>query len=182
MHSATDEQRRNRRERPRSKRSERSEQDWKLLHSSLLILFGYFANTTLVALTSHQTWFPAITFFEVLLLGLLLALPVSIIRNEVLKDRVDEHLYWQLMLAAILFAIGAIAGIRTLEKGMGEGIDHATFWFLPLMGTLFLHVRVTYDAKKTLVIALLFLFISYPAALIRSAIATACRTTIRIPR
>ncbi len=123
-------------------------------------------------MSSYQFWFSTAVFFEIVFLGLLLALPVLWIRTSNLRLRDDPHLYWKLLLSAILFALGAVAGIRVLERGFGVGIDHMTVWFLPAMGALYLHVQITHQVRETLEIGLFFLLISYPAALARSWIST----------
>ena len=123
-------------------------------------------------MSSYQLWFSTAIFFEILVLGSLLALPVLWIRMSNLANREDRNLYWQLLISAILFALGAIAGLRMLQAGIGQGIDNMTVWFLPLVGTLILHGRITHNAKDTLEIGVFFLVVSYPVAFVRGHIAT----------
>ena len=79
--------------------------------------------------------FQSLVVFEVILLGLLLALPVYWVRVSNLKQRDDEGLYWKLLLFALLFTLGAVSGLRVVEDGgVNVGPDRATVWFLPLMG------------------------------------------------
>lgn len=105
-------------------------------------------------------------------MGSLLALPVLWIRTSNLGNRDDRNLYWQLMISAILYALGAIAGLRMIESGMSQGIDNMSVWFLPLVGTLILHGRITHNAKDTFEIGVFFLIISYPVAFVRGHLAT----------
>ena len=77
-------------------------------------------------MSSYQLWFSTAIFFEILVLGSLLALPVLWIRMSNLANREDRNLYWQLLISAILFALGAIAGLRMLQAGIGQGIDNMT--------------------------------------------------------
>ena len=112
--------------------------------------------------------FQSLVVFEAILLGLLLALPVYWVRVSNLKQRDDEGLYWKLLLAALLFALGAVSGLRVFEDGWANvGTDRTTFWFLPLMGAFYLHVRVAHQFKQTLRIGLFFVAVGISVALAR---------------
>ena len=112
--------------------------------------------------------FQSLIVFEALLLGLLLALPVYWVRVSNLKRRDDEGLYWKLLLAALLFTLGAVSGLRVFEDGWANtDTDRTTFWFLPLMGAFYLHVRVTHQWKQTLEIGMFLMLVGIPVALAR---------------
>jgi len=108
--------------------------------------------------------FQSLVVFE----ALLLALPVYWVRVSNLKRRDDEGLYWKLLIAALLFALGAVSGLRIFEEGWeNTDADHMTFWFLPLIGIFYLHVRVTHQWKETLEISLFMALVGVPVAMAR---------------
>ena len=112
--------------------------------------------------------FQSLVVFEVILFGLLLALPVYCVRVSNLKQRDDEGLYWKLLLAALLFTLGAVSGLRVFEDGWANvGTDRTTFWFLPLMGDAYLHDRVIHQCKQTLRIGLFFVAVGISVVLAR---------------
>ena len=112
--------------------------------------------------------FQTLIIFEAILLGLLLALPVYWVRVSNLKRRNDEGLYWKLLLAALLFALGAVSGVRVIQDGWANvGADRTTCWFLPLMALFYLHVRVTHEFKQTLEIGLFMMIVGFPVAMAR---------------
>ena len=115
--------------------------------------------------------FQTLIVFEAFLLGILLALPVYWIRRTHLGKRQDAGIYWRLLLAALLTAVGAIAGLRLFQEGFHESnVDPTSVWFLPLVATFYLHVRITHDFKQTAEITLFLILIAIPVAYARQQI------------
>ncbi|MFT5187948.1 MAG: hypothetical protein ACI9DF_003620 [Verrucomicrobiales bacterium] len=120
-------------------------------------------------MSPFRLWYQSTVFVEVVVICLLVLLPVYWVRKSRLKNRIDENLIWKLLACGFLFGLGSVSGLRLMQNAPTLGTDQMTFWFLPLMGTLYLHVGITHDFKKTFEIALFFLLISYLAAWARSA-------------